>query len=181
MEILSYINEIWKPIPGYFGLYMSSNYGRIKSLNYRHTGKEQILTPSTDKCGYLHIRLWKNKKKHMFLVHRLIWTSFNGPIPKGMEINHLNEDKTDNRLENLNLLTRTENVNWGTRNKRAAKTGSKMIEQYTLDGIHICTWFSMIDIEREFKHLRYNAGNICKCCQGKSKTAYGFIWKYAEN
>lgn len=168
--------EVWKPVPGYEG-YMVSDLGRVKSLNYKHTGKEVILIPVKARGDYLRVGLYKDGKVKKFSVHRLVWIAFNGPIPEGYEINHINEDKTDNRLENLNLMTRKENINWGTRNRRAGKALSKMVEQYTLDGTHICTWFSARGIERE---IGYSTGYVSDCCNGRQKTAYGFIWKYAE-
>jgi len=168
--------EYWKPVPGYEGLYWVSDLGNVKSLNYNHTGEEQILRPRKGTGGYLKVLLCKNGKKKNCYVHRLVWEAFNGPIPKGMQINHLNEDKTDNRLENLSLMTPKQNLNYGTRNVRAAKTKSKKVEQFMLDGTHICTWFSTIEIERE---LGYANQNISSCCRGKRKTAYGYIWKYA--
>ena len=168
--------EVWKPIPGYEGLFAVSNLGEVKSLNYRRTGKEQILKPGKDRKGYLFVGLFKDRKQKLFKVHRLVWIAFNGPIPEGMQVNHINEDKQDNRLENLNLMTPSENNNWGTRNRRSAKSRSKKVEQFRLDGTHICTWFSVIGIERE---LGYAQGDISNCCSGRYKTAYGYIWKYA--
>lgn len=168
--------EVWRDIPGYEGLYQVSDLGRVKSLNYNHTGREQIRRPGKGRNGYLQVGLWKDGKVKWFKVHRLVWIAFNGPIPDGYEINHISEDKTDCRLVNLNLMTHKENLNWGTGNRRR----SKMVEQHTLDGTHICTWFSTIGIEKE---LGYSQGHISKCCNLKKhfKTAYGYIWKYAES
>lgn len=168
--------EIWKPIPGYEGLYWASDLGRVKSLGNDKKRKEKILRPRKTK-GYLQVALCKDGKVKRLYVHRLVWIAFNGPIPEGYDCNHINEDKTDCRLANLNLMTRKENINWGTHNRRMAKTQSKKVEQFRLDGTHICTWFSINGIGRE---LGYSSGNICNCCNGKLKTAYGFVWKYAE-
>ena len=171
------------PILGYEELYWASNFGRIKSLNYHRTGKEKILRPEKTR-GYLQVLLYKDRKRHMFRVHRIVWEAFNGPIPEGMEVNHVNECTWDNRLENLNLLTHKENNNWGTRNKRAgngiAKSRRKMVNQYTLGGEHIMTWFSAKGVEEELGHLGYYQTAICACCQGKRKTHKGYIWKYKE-
>ena len=169
--------EVWKPIPGYEGLYQVSDLGRVKSLNYNHTGKEQILSPGKRGGGYMFVNLCKDGKVKKFLVHRLVWIAFNGPIPVGMVINHKDERPWNNRLDNLMVCTQKANINWGTRNKKVAKALSKMVEQYTLDGIHICTWFNTIGIKKE---LRYSLGNISECCNGKRRTAYGYIWKYVE-
>ena len=171
------LKEVWRDIPGYEGMYQVSDLGSVKSLNYKHTGKEKILRPWKERNSYLQVELYKDGKVKRFLVHRLVWIVFNGPIPDGYEVNHINEEKTDCRLANLNLMTRKENVNWGTGIRRRAKTQSKMVEQHTLDGTHTCTWFSTIGIKRE---LGYSMGNISECCNGIRKTAYGFVWKYAE-
>lgn len=89
----------------------------MRSLWY---GRIKVLKPAINK-GYLQVELRKDGKRKGFLVHRLVVTSFIGPIPKGMEVNHINEDKRDNRLENLELVTHKENINFGTRNERVAK------------------------------------------------------------
>ena len=166
--------EIWLAVPGYEGLYWVSNLGRVKSLYKRI--REQILKPGKVN-GYLQVQLFKEGKRRFFLVHRIVWEAFKGPIPEGMEINHLNECTWDNRLENLSLATPKENSNWGTRNRRIAKSRSKMVEQYTLDGKHIMTWFSVTGIQEEFG---WRQGNISSCCNGKRKTSHGYIWKYKE-
>lgn len=164
--------------------YEVSNYGRVRSLNYLRTGKTRILSPFKTGGGYLQVGLWKDGKGKLYKVHRLVWEAFNGPIPEGMQVNHINEDKTDNRLENLNLMTPKENLNWGTRNERAgksiAKSRSKMVEQYTLSGVYLCTWPSTISVERELGHLGFRTSHISECCNGKHKSHKGYIWKYAE-
>lgn len=168
--------EYWKPIPGYDG-YMVSDLGRVKSLNYNRTGEEKILRPKKGRGGYLRVQLYKDGVGKNCYVSLLVWEAFNGPIPPGMQVNHISEEKTDCRLANLNLMTPKENTNWGTGITRRAKSKSKMVEQYTLDGTHICTWFSAIGVQRE---LGYSHGYISSCCRGERKTAYGFVWKYAE-
>lgn len=174
------MTEMWKPVLGYEDRYEASNYGRIKNLNYKQTGKERLLSPCNTGKGYLQVRLYRDGKPKWYKVYRLVWEAFNGPIPEGMQVNHINEEKTDNRLENLNLMTCKENINWGTGIHRSAKTRSKMVEQYTLDGVYVRTWSSMASVEMELGHLGFDQGAISKCCQGKQKTHKGFIWKYAE-
>lgn len=176
--------EIWTPILGYEELYWVSNWGRIKSINYNKTGKEKILRPSKNRDGYFKVCLCRDGKPKYFRVHRLVWEAFYGPIPKGMQVNHINEDKTDNHLENLNLMTCKENNNWGTRNERAgkgiAKSRCKMVEQYTLNGVHFMTWFSAKGAVEVLGQLGYDTAAISRCCQGKQKTHKGYIWKYAK-
>ena len=107
---------------------MVSNKGRVKSLgrwiNYKNKGKrweeEKILKPKIEKSGYQRVGLWKNGGK-WYQVHRLVYEAFVGDIPKGMQVNHINEIKSDNRLENLNLMTPKENTNWGQEMKEFLK------------------------------------------------------------
>ena len=169
-------NEIWKPVVGYEGLYEVSNQGKVISLNYNKTGKVRLLRLKKTRKGYLQVCLHKDGKKNSFQVHRLVWEAFNGPVPEGMQINHISERKDQNNLENLNLMAPKDNCNYGTRNERI----SKPVEQYTLSGIYLCTWPSIISVGRELGHLGFRHGNICLCCQGKRKTHKGYIWKYAD-
>ena len=177
--------EVWRDIPNYEGIYQVSNLGRIKSLEridargYRL--KEKILKPGLV-CGYYQVSLYKNSKVKHYMVHRLVWEAFNGTIPEGYEVNHINEVKTDNRLSNLNLMTHKENMNYGSRTERSAKKQingklSKVVLQFTLDNILVKEYQSAHQVERE---LGFNRGNICSCCNGKLKTAHGFIWRYKE-
>lgn len=179
--------------------YQISNYGRVKSFK---NGKERILNLTTTKQGYKSVSLRVNGKTIVKLVHRLVWEVFNGPIPKGLVVNHINEDKTDNRLENLNLLTLTENFAWGTAIQRRTEkiTGikrteetkermsishigkltndnriSKPIIQTTRDGEFVKEWPSSMEISRQ---LGYSRGIITECCIGTRKTAYKYKWKY---
>lgn len=126
--------------------------------------------------GYMQVRLGQKT----YLAHRIVWEAFNGPIPEGMQINHINEKKDDNRLENLNLMTPKENCNWGTgvvRNSQARLNGkmSKKVQQYNLDGDFIKEWPSLMEIKRA---LGLAQQNVSLCCLGKTKTAYGYKWKY---
>ena len=173
-------NEEWKDILGYEGLYRASNLGRIKSLeriNARgHRLKEKILKPRLVSEYYL-IGLRKQSIQKKYLVHRLVWEAFNGSISEGLQVNHINEVKTDNRLSNLNLMTPKENCNFGTRNERSAKKLSKPVLQFTLDNILVKEYPSIHQAERE---TGFNQGNIVNCCNGKRKTAHGFKWRYKE-
>lgn len=105
--------EVWKYIPGFDNKYLASNYGRIKSLI-----KNRVLSPFLNNCGYEMVSLTKDKQSKHYLVHRLVWLAFNGDIPQGLVVNHIDENRQNNFLGNLNLLTDSENINWGTANKR---------------------------------------------------------------
>lgn len=111
------IIEQWKPIVGYEGLYEISNLGRVKSLKY---GKERILKPGTDRGGYLTVNIYIDGKRKMFRVHRLVAIAFI-PNPEGFEqINHKDEDKTNNVTLNIEWCSAKYNSNFGTRNERMA-------------------------------------------------------------
>lgn len=187
MEILNYENEIWRDIKGYEG-YQVSNLGRVKSLKRFRKGKNGSLVPINEKIkksvisrnGYYRVELCKNSIQKMYLVHRLVWEAFNGQIPENMQVNHINEIKADNRLENLNLMTPKENSNWGTRNERRAKKQtngkkSKPVLQYDLNDNLVKEYPSIRQVERE---TGFANQNIINCCNGKYKQAYGFKWQY---
>lgn len=166
------MDEIWKDINDYIGLYQVSNLGKVKSLKW---GKERILKLKKNKDGYLIVCLYKNNKKYWKKVHRLIAETFI-PNPNNLpQVNHINEDKTDNRVENLEYCDCKYNCNYGTRNQRRAKTQSKTIIQYDLKGNYITEYDSLNEINRQ---LGFSIGNISDCCNGKHKQVYGSIWRY---
>ena len=96
-----------------------------------------------------------------------------------MQVNHINENKTDNRLENLNLLTPKANVNWGTRNKKIKIKLSKPVLQYDLEGNFIKEWPSATEAARQLGFLKASISSCCKKIP-YYKTAYGYIWKFKE-
>ena len=166
--------EYWKPVLGYEGLYEVSNWGRVKSMNYNHSGKEKILKPCTYNHGYLYVNLCKNGKVKKFLVHRLVAEAFI-PNPNNLpQVNHKDECKTNNNVENLEWCSAKHNANFGTRNERVAKKCSKPVVQYTLDGKFVREWKSIAECGRNGFHQ----GHISDCCRGKLKTHKGFIFKY---
>ena len=177
------MEEIWKPVVGYEGLYQVSSEGRVKSLERKvpkgygeRTVKERILKLRIGRDGYLKIGLYGSTgKQKWFQVHRLVGEAFIQNPDEKPQINHINEIKTDNRACNLEWCTCKENINHGTHNERSGKTRSKPVGQYTLDGELVKIWASTMEVERQagFYH-----GNISKVANGKFKQAYGFIWKY---
>ena len=100
--------EIWKDAPGYEGRYQVSNLGKVKSLNYNRTCKEVILKAGKDGRGYLRVVLRKDGNSITNTIHRLVMLAFVGE--SGLDVNHINGIKTDNRLENLEYCTRSENI-----------------------------------------------------------------------
>lgn len=179
------MDEHWKDIQEYEGLYQVSNKGRVKSLNYNHTGKEKIMKPKTiRKTGYLYIALHKHGKQEYTSVHRLVAEAFI-PNPNNLpQVNHKDENKTNNRVDNLEWCTAKYNLEYNNGQKRRAcsRTNgklSKQIAQYTFDlpCELIKVWPSMSEIERQ---TGYSKSNIFKCCNGEYKQAYGYQWAYWE-
>ena len=106
------MEEIWKDIPGYEGRYMASNLGRIKSMNYlAHEGNEQILKQYNTGKNYLHVRLYKDNKSYNFSVHRLIAKTFIDNYSEDLQIDHVDNNRQNNILSNLRLVTQIENMN----------------------------------------------------------------------
>lgn len=117
------MKEIFKDIPNYKGLYQVSNLGNIKSFNRRNSLYFKILKPQENHRGYFHVTLCKDGIKKTLTIHSLVWKSFKGEVPNGFEIDHKIENKkSDNRLVNLQLLTKRENIN---KNYRLKNTTSK--------------------------------------------------------
>ena len=172
--------EIWRTAVYdgvvYEGLYQVSNFGRILSLNYNKTGRAELMKPFDNGCGYLRVHLSKNGKIDNCMVHRLVAEVFL-PNPENLpEVNHIDENKENNRVDNLEWKSHKDNCNHGTRNERSAKTRSKPVLQFTLDGEFIREWPSTMECKRN----GFNQGYVAACCRGERKSAYGYIWKYKE-
>lgn len=103
-------NETWKPVLGYEGLYEVSDMGRVKSVP-RPSTRGGILKPSVSKKCYLRVNLCKNGKQKTYNVHILVWEAFKGKVPDGNEIDHLDGNPKNNRLDNLDPKTHKENCN----------------------------------------------------------------------
>ena len=120
------LKETWKDIPGYEGRYMASDLGKIKSLNYNHTKTEKVLTPGIDERGRMSVALHKNGKQKSFRVHQLIAISFLNHKPDGtfkIVVDHIDNDQSNNNLDNLQLITNRENTSKDKKNKSSKYTG----------------------------------------------------------
>lgn len=182
------MQEVWKNIEEYKGLYQVSNLGRIRN------SKNKIMRQYKNHKGYLIIQLSKEGRSKTLIVHRIVAKAFIPNKNNKEQINHINCNKNDNNIKNLEWVTNKENKKHaqlhglcksspiGGKNKRAKK-----VNQYDLKGNLIKKWDCMNDIARHFK-LK-SVSNISECCKNKKikdkngkkyqvKTAYGFIWKY---
>lgn len=161
--------EIFKDIEGYEGLYQISNLGSVKSLGNGNSNnsKEKILKPTKDKKGYLYVDLYKDGKRKTYKVHRLVAQTFIENPNNLPQVNHKDEDKTNNAVENLEFCDAKYNINYGTRNEKI----SKQLMCLETGKIYPST--------REVqKQLGFAHSNISKCCNGKLKQAYGYTWCY---
>ena len=172
------MEEEWRAINDYEGLYEVSNMGRVRSLGNgcSNNSKERILKPGKDGKCYLFVVLCKNGERKRYKVHRLVLMTF-APCDnmKSLQVNHIDEDKTNNRLSNLEWCTCKENINHGTHNDRMAENKSIPIAQLTLDGKLVNVWKSSKDAERGGG---FNNSHIISCCKGSYKTHGGFRWCY---
>jgi hypothetical protein len=165
-------SEIWVAIDGYEDLYSISNFGRVMS---RHWNKTRIIRPRENNRGYLLVNLCKNGELKTFKVHVLVAKHFL-PNPHGLtEINHKDEDKTNNRLDNLEWCTRSYNVNYGTRVARQRERVIKAVVQFSKNGDMIAVYDSMSNARRS---VGVSVQHIAACCKRKVPTAGGFMWKY---
>lgn len=151
--------------------------GRIWSYKTK-----RFLKPATNQYGYQVVNLYDNKgKMKQYRVNRIVYEAVSGePIPEGLQVNHINEDKTDNRFfENLNLMTCKQNNNWGTRTERATKANtnnpkhSKQVGAFQNDELVM-----IFPSTREAQRQGFDSGAVSKCCRGKLKTYKGYTWKY---
>ena len=200
--------RIWRDIPGYEGKYQVSNTGQVRSLNYNHTGKTKILKQGTTIHGYKQVILYKDGKHKRYSVHRLVAQAFI-PNPNNLpQVNHKDENKTNNVAWNLEWMSHKDNCNYGTRNKRrseamkgqkrtkAAKRkmstarkgkykgknspNAKPILMFTKDWEFIQRFDSIVDAY-EYLGKKRTSSNITECLKGNHKTAYGYIWKYEKD
>ena len=169
--------EIWKDIEDYENLYQISSLGRVKSLGNDKTRKEKILKPAKDKDGYLYVGLSKQGKIKYYKVHRLVAMAFienpnNYPI-----INHKDEDKTNNAVENLEFCDAKYNLNYGTRNIRVAESN---INNPNRSKKVLCVETGKIypSTNEVYRQLGFFQQNISSACRGKYKQAYGYTWRY---
>lgn len=176
-------NEIWKDIPGYEGLYKISNKQRVRSINrdiiysngVKHHTIGKILKPQKNKQGYLFVILTKNNKPSAKYIHQLMAKVFI-PNPNNLLfINHKDENKSNNSIENLEWCTISYNNNYGTRTQKTRKK----ICQYTTDYKLIKIWDGIRVASRV---LNISSQQISQCCKKQKyrHTAGGYIWEYLE-
>lgn len=165
------MEETWKDIKDYEGMYQVSNLGRVKSLK-----KNIILKMNKCSSGYYNVSFWKNGKEKKKLIHRLVAEAFLDNPDNLPVINHKDENKTNNSVENLEWCTYYYNFHYGSGKEKMSIANSKPVYQYTISGELVKKWDSATDV---YKELGWLNTTISKCCRGKQATSHGYIWQYA--
>ena len=181
--------EIWKDIVGYEGLYQVSNLGRVKSLKRialrtskkgvktNQLVKEAIKKAVPDKDCYEKVCIWKNGKSVNFFVHRLVAIAFIPNPENKPQVNHIDEDKKNNKHTNLEWTTSLENIRHGTGVERSRLSKSKPVLQFTIDGVFLKEYKSVSDT----KNYGFCFQGVHSCCVEKVKHYKGFIWKFKKD
>lgn len=173
------ILEIWKSITTYEGLYEVSNLGRVKSLKF---GKERILKPQANTNGYLIVALCKNGKAVLKLVSVLVAEAFI-PNPKNkLVVDHINKVLDDNRVENLQWLTYSENNKKGydqgrvtsEKNRLATKEASQIVSTWINEKLNLEFIGNSLDLVRAFSDQKLKYQNLSKVRTGKRKQHKGW-------
>ena len=185
-------SEIWKDVVGYEGLYEVSDKGNVYSVERKDTiGRKcggRTLTPRPHPKGYLQVTLYKDGVSKHKMIHRLVADAFIANPKSFLEVNHLDEVKTNNELSNLEWCTSGHNVNHGTRNERSGQAQSKKVRAVNAKTGEVVTFNSTAEAGRK----GYNQGSVAQACKGVYKTATGkliggdgrtyrgYKWEYEE-
>lgn len=175
--------EEFKPILNYEGLYEVSNFGRIKSCTREvksgsgfRVMQEHFITQKDDGNGYLIVNLWKDNKLKHYKVHRLVASAFISN-PNGLrDVNHKDENKYNNNVENLEWTSHKANINYGTHNERSVNSRSKAVGQYDKITKELLATYKNAYIAEEITGI--NESSISKCCRNIRKYAGGYSWKF---
>lgn len=173
------MEEIWKDVDRYDGLYQISNFGRVRN------NKGLLMAQKPSKDGYVRLLLFKRGKYKAEYVHILVANAFIPNPESKPEVNHIDCCKSNNRADNLEWVTRSENhyhaVNNGlkpvcpTIGKYASDNPcSKPVLQFDMNGNFIKEWKSRIDAAR---HVGCTPSSITRCVNGERKSCKGFVWK----
>lgn len=164
------MEELWKDIKGYEGLYQVSNFGRIKRVT---TGR--ILKGRKDSKGYLMVNLSKNSIVSNKIIHRIVAQAFIPKPENKPQVNHIDENKSNNVASNLEWVTAKENINHGTHNERMAKTQSIPIIAINIKTGESTEFNSGKECARQ---LGLHHPSITKVLTGRLKQTGGYTFKY---
>ena len=167
--------EIWRNVVGYEGIYEVSNFGRVKSLPRKFQPRERILTPC-NRGEYLAVTLCMNGSEKLTSIHRLVAMAFI-PNPNNYpQVNHKDEDKTNNHVNNLEWCTSKYNNTYGSRIKKSVKKQSKPVIQLYC-GQMIKKYPSINSVKLD----GYTPQAVSECCRGIRNYHKGFEWRFAND
>lgn len=170
--------EEWKPIIGYPN-YRVSNLGRVYSKN---VNRILVTTRTRKKDGYEIVMLSKDGKSKGFLVHRLVYQAFVGEIPDGMQINHIDENKLNNNVENLETVTPSQNVSYGSASERRWKTLRSKYPEWPVQLRKPCrnetTGEVFASVSEAARAIGCRPNCISNACSKRRKTYHGQVWSY---
>ena len=178
------MEEVYKDIEGYEGLYQVSNLGNVKSLvNHNGIAREKILKNIKAINGYLLVNLYKNKTIKRLYVHRLVAQSFIENPNNFPCVNHKDECKTNNVVTNLEWCTHKYNLEYNNGRERRAKTHSKVMTNNQKISKQVCAYKNgelvfTFPSTNEAKRQGFNQGAVSACCIGKRKSHKGYEWRY---
>lgn len=167
--------EEWRQIRG-FPDYLVSNYGRVKSLsrNYKYGSHEDIILKTNDRRGYRGVTLFRDGARYYKSVHRLVAEAFIPNPDKLPLVNHKDENKSNNRVDNLEWCTRLYNANYGSSRQKISDRVSSKVGQYTKDGVLVAVWDSMTLAS---KNVGACLSEISKSCKDNRYSAGGYKWR----
>ena len=169
------MNEIWKDIENFEGLYQISNLGNVKALR-KISGflilKEKLLKPTLKSNGYIQIDLCKNAIRYKFYVHRLVAKHFINNCNNYPCVNHIDFNRSNNTWTNLEWCTYEYN-NIHSINPKLKK---QKIGKYSKEGVLLNIYNSALEAAKSMKKVR--SSDILRCCRGERKFAYGFSWYF---
>ena len=187
-----YKDEVWKDVTDYEGLYQVSNYGRLKALpRFIERGNrfgtssnimkgEHILSPKINKHGYIRNTLTKDGLHKSYFVHRLVAVAFIDNILNFPYINHKDENKSNNRVENLEWCTAKYNSNYGTIKERLSiknRDSGNIVFQYDKNGVYIKSYRNS---KEALRCLYKRSGGIIECCKN-GRICHGFYWRLKKD
>ena len=173
------MNEIWKDIEGYEGLYQVSNLGRVTSFDsidkLGRIRKGRVLKGIKDVKGYLLVKLYKNSIVYTKRLHRLVAETFIPNSENKPQVNHIDENKANNIVSNLEWMTAKENINHGTRNERMSRTQSIPIIATNIKTGESQEFYGTAECARQ---LALHHGNITSVLKGNRNHTDGYTFKY---
>ena len=172
--------EEWRPVVGYEGKYIVSSFGNVKSLLRKGRGGGEYMGYSL-RAGYRKVTLCNNGNRRDNTISRIVGEAFHKNPSRLPQINHKDENKLNDRADNLEWCTVLYNNRYGTKPSRtsAALVGrfGVAVNQLTIDGVFLKKWNCMSDIKRS---IGAKVQNISKVCLGRKISTYGYKWEYAE-